>query len=231
MVPKVKGMKKKVRLVLPLLTLPLLTSCPPTPDGPRFRTDSFTNQSTISFNLDDGLDLTLSYGLYNRSVGKDNGYYSKTGKYMFLVTNDELDYSSRTQILKRVYDIEGPNSDCCYWKERAGIISYSKEAKIHLDSKYFDPDKDVLTILLGCDEHNSQADFYARYDLVYDYDYDTYYYCINEDQTVTLARYRTYLPNYSVKGEESSLGNLVPLVEESLSSNSSEETTSQSSLA
>lgn len=223
-------MKKKLSLVLPLLTLPLLTSCPPIPDGPLFRTDNFTNQNTISFNLDDGLDLTLSYGLYNRSRGQDNGDYSKTGKYMFLVTNDKLDYSSHTQRWERVYDIEGPNSDCCYWKERAGF-SYSKEAKIHLDSKYFDPEKDVLTILLGCDEHNSQADFYTNDDLVYDYEYDTYYYCINEDQTVTLARYRTYLPNYSVKGEESSLGDLVPLVEESLSSDSKEETTSQSSLA
>ena len=149
---------------------------------------------------------------------------------MFLVTNDKLDYSSHTQRWERVYDIEGPNSDC-YWKEKREGISYSKEAKIHLDSKFFDPEKDVLTILLACDEYDSQADFYTNDDLVYDYEYDTYYYCINEDQTVTLARYRTYLPNYSVKGEESSLGDLVPLVEESVSSDSTEETTSQSSLA
>ena len=222
-------MKKKLSLVLPLLTLPLLTSCPPSFDGPLFRTENFTNQRTISFNLDDGLDLTLSYGLYDRSRGQGNGDYSKTGKYMFLVANDKRDYSSRTQMWKRVYDIEGPNSDC-YWKEKREGISYSKEAKIHLDSKFFDPEKDVLTILLACDEYDSQADFYTNDDLVYDYEYETYYYCIDEDQTVTLATSRQYLPEHSVREEESSSEELSSLVEESLSSDSSEETTFQSSL-
>ena len=197
------AVNKKSRLLL-LALLPLLTSCPATKDGPLFRTDDFINQSTISFNLDDGLDLTLSYGLYNHSIGQDNGDYSKTGRYMFLVANDERDYSSHTQTWKRVYDIEGPNSDCYWKKERAGY-SYSKEAKIHLDSKYFDPEKDVLTILLGCDENNSQADFYTDDDLIYEYEYDTYHYYISEDQTVYLAEYRTDLPNYSARERKSSL--------------------------
>ena len=183
-------MKKKFQLVLPLLTLPLLTSCPATPDGPLFEVKEFDNSKLLQFRLNDGVDLTVPYGLYNKRV--EQYHTSMPDYYMFFAANSEGRYYEEVE-WQCIYRITEPNREC-YWEG-----SYlSKEAKIHLDSKFFDPESDVITICLAyvpTDKYQAEKETYSQYDIC-NPDSRTYYYYIDEDQTVYLSYYITELPNY-----------------------------------
>lgn len=213
-------MKKKSRL-LRLGFLPLLTSCPPSLDGPLFDVKEFPYYNKMLwFDLEDGLDLTLSYGLYNKSLGDYSGS-STSDKFMFLVANAEDVYQSSVEY-ERIYEVPTPNSQH-YWKEprNGNGYTYTSEAKIHIDSKYFNSDNDVFTVVLAQVEgYSPEKNFYSSKSL-FCYrgwiDYQSFYYYIAEDQTVYVSTYRERLPNYSAS-EESSI--------ESQASSSEEDTIS-----
>ena len=69
-------MKKRFQLVLPLLTLPLLTSCPPSIEKP-FKIDEFdvSNTFTRKIPASGGLDLTIEYGLYHKDLNPGLGFF------------------------------------------------------------------------------------------------------------------------------------------------------------
>ena len=160
----------------------------------------------LSFDLADGLDLTLSYGLYNRSLGDYSGS-STSDKFMFLVANAEDVYQSSVEY-ERIYEVPTPNSQH-YWKEprNGNGYTYTSEAKIHIDSKYFNSDNDVFTVVLAQVEgYSPEKKFYDSESLFYYrgyVDYQPFYYYIAEDQTVYVSTYRERLPNYSASEESS----------------------------
>lgn len=212
-------MKKKSNLLL-LLLLPLLTSCPPSLDGPLFDVEEFPHYTKmLSFDLADGLDLTLSYGLYNKSLGYRGN--STFDKFMFLVANAKDPYQSSVRY-ERLYEVPTPNSQH-YWREprNGNGYTYTSEVKIHIDSKYFNSDNDVFTIVLAQVEgYSPEKNFYDNESLFCSrgsIEYQPFYYYIAEDQTVYVSTYRERLPNYSAS-EESSL--------ESQASSSEEDTIS-----
>lgn len=198
-------MKKKSNLLL-LLLLPLLTSCPPSLDGPLFDVEEFPYYNKMLwFDLEDGLDLTLSYGLYNKSLGYSGN--STFDKFMFLVANAKDPYQSSVRY-ERIYEVPSPNSQH-YWKEprNGNGYTYTSEAKIHIDSKYFNSDNDVFTVVLAQVEgYSPEKNFYDSESLFYYrgyVDYQPFYYYIAEDQTVYVSTYRERLPNYSASEESS----------------------------
>ena len=190
-------MKKKSNLLL-LLLLPLLTSCPPTKvyEGPLFRVKGFNSADTIQFNLNDGVDLTVPFGVYNKEAGE----YSATEAehYMFLVSNGGYEVSNNDREWQCVHRVEWPNSDY-YWKG----TRYSKEALIHLEPKYFDIENDALTILLTTPyiaNYEPEKETYLTKELNHSWDttnWYTLYYRVDEDQTVTLATKRKKLKGFS----------------------------------
>lgn len=199
-------MKKKSRLLL-LAFLPLLTSCPPSLDGTLFSVKNFAHYSdVIQFDLADGLDLTVSYGLYNYKFGYQGD--SSNDKFMFLVAT-VTDNDPTKDKWESVYEVPGPVNQH-FWKEgeNGKPLTYNSEAKIHIDSKFFGPDHDVLEICLARVRYYSPfKDAYARKELnspqgMVDYQYFFYY--IDENQTVSLAEYEKYLPNHSSSEEETS---------------------------
>ena len=212
-------MKKKSNLLL-LLLLPLLTSCPPSLDGPLFDVEEFPHYTKmLSFDLADGLDLTLSYGLYNKSLGyRGNATFDK---FMFLVANAKDPYQSSVKY-ERIYEVPTPNSQH-YWREpsNGNGYTYASEVKIHIDSKYFNSDNDVFTVVLAQVEgYTPEKNFYDSEFLFCSrgsIEYQPFYYYIAEDQTVYVSTYRERLPNYSAS-EESSI--------ESQASSSEEDTIS-----
>ena len=198
-------MKKKSNLLL-LLLLPLLTSCPPSLDGPLFDVEEFPHYTKmLSFDLADGLDLTLSYGLYNKSLGyRGNATFDK---FMFLVANAKDPYQSSVKY-ERIYEVPTPNSQH-YWREpsNGNGYTYASEAKIHIDSKYFNSDNDVFTVVLAQVEgYTPEKNFYDSEFLFCSrgsIEYQPFYYYIAEDQTVYVSTYRERLPNYSAPEESS----------------------------
>ena len=199
-------MKKKSNLLL-LLLLPLLTSCPPSLDGPLFDVEEFPHYTKmLSFDLADGLDLTLSYGLYNASLGDYSGN-STFDKFMFLVANAKDPYQSSVRY-ERIYEVPTPNSQH-YWREpsNGNGYTYASEVKIHIDSKYFNSDNDVFTVVLAQVEgYSPEKNFYYS-DFLFcsrgSIEYQPFYYYIAEDQTVYVSTYRERLPNYSAPEESS----------------------------
>lgn len=198
-------MKKKSNLLL-LLLLPLLTSCPPSRDGPLFDVEEFPHYTKmLCFDLADGLDLTLSYGLYNKSLGYRGN--STFDKFMFLVANAKDPYQSSVGY-ERLYEVPSPNSQH-YWREprNGNGYTYTSEVKIHIDSKYFNSNNDVFTVVLAQVEgyipeknfYDSESLFCSRGSI----DYQPFYYYIAEDQTVYVSTYRERLPNYSAPEESS----------------------------
>ena len=179
-------MKKKSNLLL-LLLLPLLTSCPPSHDGPLFDVEEFPHYTKmLSFDLADGLDLTLSYGLYNKSLGyRGNATFDK---FMFLVANAKDPYQSSVKY-ERIYEVPTPNSQH-YWREpsNGNGYTYASEVKIHIDSKYFNSDNDVFTVVLAQVEgYTPEKNFYDSEFLFCSrgsIEYQPFYYYIAEDQTV-----------------------------------------------
>ena len=199
-------MKKKSNLLL-LLLLPLLTSCPPSLDGPLFDVEEFPHYTKmLSFDLADGLDLTLSYGLYNASLGDYSGN-STFDKFMFLVANAKDPYQSSVKY-ERIYEVPTPNSQH-YWREpsNGNGYTYASEVKIHIDSKYFNSDNDVFTVVLAQVEgYTPEKNFYDSEFLFCSrgsIEYQPFYYYIAEDQTVYVSTYRERLPNYSAPEESS----------------------------
>ncbi len=198
-------MKKKSNLLL-LLLLPLLTSCPPSLDGPLFDVEEFPHYTKmLSFDLADGLDLTLSYGLYNKSLGyRGNATFDK---FMFLVANAKDPYQSSVKY-ERIYEVPTPNSQH-YWREpsNGNGYTYASEVKIHIDSKYFNSDNDVFTVVLAQVEgYTPEKNFYDSEFLFCSrgsIEYQPFYYYIAEDQTVYVSTYRERLPNYSAPEESS----------------------------
>lgn len=198
-------MKKKSRLLL-LGFLPLLTSCPPSLDGPLFDVEEFPHYTKmLSFDLADGLDLTLSYGLYNKKLGYRGN--STFDKFMFLVANAKDPYQSSVGY-ERIYEVPSPNSQH-YWREpsNGNGYTYTSEVKIHIDSKYFNSNNDVFTVVLAQVEgYSPEKNFYDSESLFCSrgsIDYQPFYYYIDEDQTVYVSTYRERLPNYSAPEESS----------------------------
>ena len=196
-------MKKKSRLLL-LGFLPLLTSCPPSLDGPLFDVEEFPHYTKMLwFDLADGLDLTLSYGLYNRKLGYRGN--STFDKFMFLVANAKDAYQSSVGY-ERIYEVPSPNSQH-YWREpsNGNGYTYTSEVKIHIDSKYFNSNNDVFTVVLAQVEgYSPEKNFYDSESLFCSrgsIDYQPFYYYIAEDQTVYVSTYRERLPNYSAPEE------------------------------
>ena len=189
-------MKNKSNLLL-LLLLPLLTSCPPIYDGPSYKIKELENTSIIQFRLDEGINLTVPYGLYNQKA--HDTLSTRPEHFMFMVTNSES-YTDKDAEMTCVYEITSPISEC-YWRDSY----YSKEAKIHLDSRFFIPDCDTITFILGSageDDYQPGKETYTRYEIDWRL-HRTYYYCVDEEQMVSLSYFRTNLPNYV---EESSSG-------------------------
>ena len=186
--------------------LPLLTSCPPSLDGPLFDVEEFPHYTKMLwFDLADGLDLTLSYGLYNRKLGYSGN--STFDKFMFLVANAKDPYQSSVGY-ERIYEVPSPNSQH-YWREpsNGNGYTYTSEVKIHIDSKYFNSNNDVFTVVLAQVEgYSPEKNFYDSESLFCSrgsIDYQPFYYYIAEDQTVYVSTYRERLPNYSAPEESS----------------------------
>ena len=184
--------------------LPLLTSCPPSLDGPLFDVEEFPHYTKMLwFDLADGLDLTLSYGLYNRKLGYRGN--STFDKFMFLVANAKDAYQSSVGY-ERIYEVPSPNSQH-YWREpsNGNGYTYTSEVKIHIDSKYFNSNNDVFTVVLAQVEgYSPEKNFYDSESLFCSrgsIDYQPFYYYIAEDQTVYVSTYRERLPNYSAPEE------------------------------
>ena len=192
--------------MLLLLLLPLLTSCPPSLDGPLFDVEEFPHYTKmLSFDLADGLDLTLSYGLYNKSLGyRGNATFDK---FMFLVANAKDPYQSSVKY-ERIYEVPTPNSQH-YWREpsNGNGYTYASEVKSHIDSKYFNSNNDVFTVVLAQVEgYTPEKNFYDSEFLFCSrgsIEYQPFYYYIAEDQTVYVSTYRERLPNYSAPEESS----------------------------
>ena len=210
--------KKSIGLLLGLL--PLMTCCTVERDGALFSVENFAHYSdVIQFDLADGLDLTVSYGLYNYKFGYKGD--SSTDKYMFLVAT-VLDRDPAKDKWESVYEVPGPVNQH-YWKEEENgkPLTYNSEAKIHIDSKFFGPDHDVLEIRLARVRYYSPfKDGYARKELDSpqgSVDYQCFFYYIDENQTVSLAYNYKYLPNHSSSEEETSLEEQSSSMEEALS--------------
>ena len=198
--------KKSIGLLLGLL--PLMTCCTLERDGTLFSVENFAHYSdVIQFDLADGLDLTVSYGLYNYKFGYKGD--SSTDKYMFLVATVP-DRDPAKDKWEPVYEVPGPVNQH-YWKEgeNGTPLTYNSEAKIHIDSKFFGPDHDVLEIRLARVRYYSPfKDTYSRSELDSpqgSVDYQYFFYYIDENQTVSLAYNDKYLPNHSSSEEETSL--------------------------
>ena len=212
-------MKKKSRLLL-LGLLPLMTCCTVERDGTLFSVENFAHYSdVIQFDLADGLDLTVSYGLYNYKFGYKGD--SSTDKYMFLVATVP-DRDPAKDKWESVFEVPGPVNQH-YWKEgeNGKPLTYNSEAKIHIDSKFFGPDHDVLEIRLARVRYYSPfKDAYARKELDSpqgSVDYQYFFYYIDENQTVSLAYNDNYLPNHFSSEEETSSEEQSSSMEEVLS--------------
>ena len=214
--------KKSIGLLLGLL--PLMTCCTLERDGTLFSVENFAHYSdVIQFDLADGLDLTVSYGLYNYKFGYKGD--SSTDKYMFLVATVP-DRDPAKDKWESVFEVPGPVNQH-YWKEgeNGKPLTYNSEAKIHIDSKFFGPDHDVLEIRLARVRYYSPfKDGYARKELDSpqgSVDYQCFFYYIDENQTVSLAYNDKYLPNHSSSEEETSSEEQSSLMEEVFSTEES----------
>ena len=188
---------KKSRLLL-LGFLPLLTSCPPSDDSPRLDILNFDGKNSLSFDLDDGLDLNVAFGLYN----KDEVFISHTldVQYAFFVS-----YPS-SKAVDCIYEIKD-NKKCYYsYKEsKRGHSYYSKETTIHVDSKYFTSEDDSIVVWLAyVEDYEKGRVQYTIGELGYPPDYWTLYYSIDENKTVTVTKSAPYVDSESCSEEISS---------------------------
>lgn len=181
-------MKKKFQLVLPLLTLPLLTSCPPSPYEPFEIIGDF---NAHKFPLSEGLDMTINFGLYDRHNYPDRDFFQR--KYMFLVAYGaeqrlwDKEYDEKWMPL---YDITDEVSSC-YWILKNNRSLYSKTADIHFDPDFFTPEHDSFTIMLtSVDGYEPDKKVYTASNIGNYLMSKALYYSIDEDSNV--AVYRPY---------------------------------------
>ena len=224
-------MKKKSRWLL-LGLLPFMVSCIPQTSYvayiPSFSIDEFEDYTNvIRFGLADGLDLTAHFGYYDKS-----DIFHKPqleDHYMFLTANNTLEDESWSFYQgiewKRLYDITDRSEDC-YWDYRVGSDGqygrrYSKEAKLHLDSTFFDPQHYSIEITLSpVDRYDPDKRIYTTNDLSTRSGIVVFY-SIDENQTVSLASHPDLLPKTaSSRPQASSEEQTIPVEssEESLSS-------------
>ena len=203
-------MKKKFQLFLPLLTLPLLTSCPATPYEPFEFAEHYFD---YVFPLSEGLDMTINFGLYNRHNHPGRDYFAD--KYMFLVA-----YGSEHQLWEKGYDEKWmPLYDItddvysCYWILKNNKFLYSKTADIHFDPVFFTPEHDSFTIMLtGVDGYEPDKEFYTASNIRDNLMCEALHYSIDENSNVTLNEYyyweRTYGSSSKSSLSESSIDSL-----------------------
>ncbi len=194
------AVNKKSRLLL-LAFLPLLTSCPPIDDSPRFDILNFDGKNSISFDLDDGLDLNVAFGLYN----KDEVCISHTldVQYAFFVS-----YPS-SEVVDCIYAIKDNNKKCYYSykkeSKRRGHPYYSKEATIHVDSKYFSSEENSIYVWLAyVNDYEEGRTQYTIGELGYPPDTSKLYYSIDENKTVTVTNSAPNVDSESYSEEISS---------------------------
>ena len=182
-------MKKKFQLVLPLLTLPLLTSCPPSLYAPFDIKGDF---NAHKFPLSEGLDMTIDFGLYDRHHYPDRAFFQR--KYMFLVSyGDEHPFWDEEYDEKwmPLYDITDDVYSCYWIMKGTAPDLYSKTANIHFDSDFFVPEHDSFTILLtSVDGYEPDKKVYTASNIGNRLDSESLYYSIDEDSNV--AVYRSY---------------------------------------
>ena len=224
-------MKKKSRWLL-LGLLPFMASCIPQTSYvayiPSFSIDEFEDYTNvIRFGLADGLDLTAHFGYYDKS-----DIFHKPqleDHYMFLTANNTQEDKSWSYYIgivwTRLYDITDRSEDC-YWDYRVGSDGqygrrYSKEAKLHLDSTFFDPQHYSIEITLSpVDRYDPDKRIYTTNDLSTRSGIVVFY-SIDENQTVSLASHPDLLPKTaSSRPQASSEEQTIPVEssEESLSS-------------
>ena len=105
--------KKSIGFLLGLL--PLMTCCTVERDEPEFRISEFNDSRTLQFDLKDGLDLTVPFGLYNKSAVFGDRHFDK--HYMFLAANIKEEYASNFYedlVWTRFHDVNDRNQDC-FW--------------------------------------------------------------------------------------------------------------------
>ena len=178
-------MKKKFQLVLPLLTLPLLTSCPPSLYAPFDIKGDF---NAHKFPLSEGFDMTIDFGLYDKHQYKSSDFFQK--KYMFLVSyGDEHRFWDEEYDEKwmPLYDITD-DVRSCYWTMKGTVPNfYSKTANIHLDSDFFVSEHDSFTILLtSVNGYEPDKKVYTVSNIGNRLDSVSLYYSIDEDSNVAL---------------------------------------------
>lgn len=182
-------MKKKFQLVLPLLTLPLLTSCPPSLYAPFEIIGDFNGRK---FPLSEGFDMTIDFGLYDKHQYESSDFFQR--KYMFLVSyGDEHRFWDKEYDEKwmPLYDITD-DVRSCYWTMKGTVPNYySKTANIHLDSDFFVSEHDSFTILLtSVDGYEPDKKVYTVSNIGNHLMSESLYYSIDEDSNV--AVYRSY---------------------------------------
>ena len=182
-------MKKKFQLVLPLLTLPLLTSCPPSLYAPFEIIGDFNG---YKFPLSEGFDMKIDFGLYDKHQYQSSDFFQK--KYMFLVSyGDEHRFWDKEYDEKwmPLYDITD-DVRSCYWTMKGTVPNfYSKTANIHLDSDFFVSEHDSFTILLtSVDGYEPDKKVYTVSNIGNHLMSQSLYYSIDEDSNV--AVYRSY---------------------------------------
>lgn len=195
-------MKKKSRLLL-LGLLPLMTCCTVERDEPIFRISEFGDSRTLQFDLKDGLDLTVPFGLYNKSAAFRDHHFDK--HFMFLAANIKEEYASNFYedlVWTRFYDVNDRNQDC-FWEYKKGSdgiykMFYSKQTTLHLDSSFFDYTVgNVEIILTYALEFDSNQYRYNKYELGYPPCYYELYYSIDENERVTVTDSPDVLPRTS----------------------------------
>lgn len=162
-------MKKKFQLLLPLLTLPLLTSCPPSTPiyGPCFVVNNMDYGTTVDFALSDGFDVEVSFGLYDRAhdtvTERDN---NRT--FMFLIKDPD-----DAKGWMPIYRIEEKYSRCG-WKQALlnDKVMFSQKATIHFGEEIFT--KEIGCFYLSIAEilnPDSDVESFAEYVLSFPPDY------------------------------------------------------------
>lgn len=201
---------KKKSIGLLLFLLPLMTCCTVERDEPEFRISEFNDSRTLQFDLKDGLDLTVPFGLYNKSAVFGDRHFDK--HYMFLAANIKEEYASNFYedlVWTRFYDVNDRNQDC-FWEYKKGSdgiynMFYSKQTTLHLDSSFFDYTADnveiILTYALEFDSNQYQ---YDKYELGYPPCYYKLYYSIDENERVTVTNSPDVLPRASSPESHSS---------------------------
>ena len=175
-------MKKKLSLLLPLLALPLLTSCPAGHDEEFFIVE--LESSKAVFPLSKGLDLTINFGFYKKNENSRSSYFMEQ-HFMFFVG-----YGSDATEWKVIHDIQDKPIDC-YWTGYTDL-TYSKTAKAHIDSGFFVPTENIFTIsLCSVEEYVPGKDSYSYSELGYSVRQESYYYSVTDDSNINVYRYES----------------------------------------